>query len=239
MPDEVRSRLSRLTAILLLLQSRKLLTATGISRKFGVSIRTVYRDIRALEEAGVPVLTEEGKGYSLMQGYSVPPVMFTEAEANALVTAEQLIRKNKDASFIRDYTDAVTKIRAVLRYGIKDRSELLAGRVVFRQNTEELRTSNHLSAIQQALTGFRVIRILYSRPEEPLAVARFVEPFALYHTQDNWIMVAWCRLRSDFRSFRLDRIQELRTEAEHFSPHKLSLPEYFEICRKKTRPPLT
>lgn len=105
MNDNDTTRLSRLTAILTQLQTKRLLTATILAEKFNVSIRTIYRDIRTLEQAGVPIITEEGKGYSLMEGYRVPPVMFTEAQANALITAEQLVLQNKDTSFIKDYTD--------------------------------------------------------------------------------------------------------------------------------------
>ena len=88
MNDNDVKRLSRLTAILIQLQTKRLLTATQLADKFSVSIRTIYRDIRALEQAGVPIITEDGKGYTLMEGYRVPPVMFTEAQANALITAE-------------------------------------------------------------------------------------------------------------------------------------------------------
>nr|WP_290935624.1 HTH domain-containing protein [Haliscomenobacter sp.] len=91
-------RLSRLTAILTQLQTKRLVTATVLAEKFKVSVRTIYRDIRALEQSGVPILTEEGKGYSLMEGYRLPPVSFSESEANALITAEQFVLKNKDAS---------------------------------------------------------------------------------------------------------------------------------------------
>ena len=91
------SRLSRLTAILIQFQTRRIVTATELASKFDVSKRTIYRDIKALEKSGVPILTEEGKGYTLMNGYKVPPVMFTEKQANALILAEQLVLKNKDA----------------------------------------------------------------------------------------------------------------------------------------------
>ena len=93
-----KPRLARLTAILTQLQSKRILTAREIAEKHDVSIRTVYRDIRTLESSGIPIITEEGKGYALMEGYNIPPVMFTEEEANALITAEQLINKNKDNS---------------------------------------------------------------------------------------------------------------------------------------------
>ncbi len=84
-------RLSRLTAILIQLQAKRMVTANDLARKFGVSARTIYRDIKALEQAGVPIVTEEGKGFSLLEGYRLPPIMFTESEANALITAEQLV----------------------------------------------------------------------------------------------------------------------------------------------------
>ena len=98
MNDNQTKRISRLIAILTQLQSRRLVKATKIAEKFGVSVRTIYRDIRTLEDAGVPIFTEEGKGYSLMEGYRIPPVMFTEDEANAIITAELLIYACKDES---------------------------------------------------------------------------------------------------------------------------------------------
>ena len=88
MNENETSRLSRLTAILLQLQSGRLVTAVALAARFNVSVRTIYRDIRALEQSGVPVITEEGKGYLLMEGYRIPPVTFSEREANALITAE-------------------------------------------------------------------------------------------------------------------------------------------------------
>jgi predicted DNA-binding transcriptional regulator YafY len=100
MKDNYIKRISRLVAILTELQTRRILTSTFLAEKFGVSVRTIYRDVKALEQAGVPILTEDGKGYSLMEGYRIPPVMFTESEANALVTAEQLVLKNRDSSLV-------------------------------------------------------------------------------------------------------------------------------------------
>jgi predicted DNA-binding transcriptional regulator YafY len=240
MPEEEISRLSRLMAIVTLLQSKKLITATFIADKFNISIRTVYRDIRALEQAGIPILTEEGRGYSLMDGYRIPPVMFTEEEANALVTAEQIIAKNKDESLVKNYTEAVTKIRSVMKYPMKERSELLGKRVVFRQNTEESRSSRVLTVIQVALTHYRVVQVRYRSVETGETTNRTIEPFAVYNTKENWILIAWCRLRKEFRSFRLDAIEQYTVTDEHFTPHKITLPEYFILCREKSlRQPLT
>jgi predicted DNA-binding transcriptional regulator YafY len=128
--DEIK-RLPRLTAILTQLQTKRLFTASELALKFSVSNRTIYRDIKALEQSGVPILTKEGKGYSLMEGYRIPPIMFSESEANALITAEQLVLKNKEASFVKEYTEAIGKIKSVLRSNTKDKANLLSNRIVF------------------------------------------------------------------------------------------------------------
>ena len=100
MNDNDTKRLSRLVAILTHLQTRRLVTSTKLAEKFGVSTRTIYRDLKALEQAGVPILTEDGRGYTLMEGYKIPPVMFSENQANALILAEQLVLKNRDMNFL-------------------------------------------------------------------------------------------------------------------------------------------
>jgi predicted DNA-binding transcriptional regulator YafY len=233
MPEKDTSRLSRLTAILLLLQSKRLVTATALAAKFGISIRTVYRDVRALEAAGVPVLTEEGKGYSLMDGYVLSPVMFTETEANALITAEQLVATNKDASFVKGYRDALTKIKAVLRYSARDKADLLSERVFFRINPEQEVTSNNLSALQLAITNLNLLNIVY-RAENGELTSRTIEPLGLYSTQENWILIAYCRMRKERRAFRLDRIEKLHDLYTRFEAHNFTLQQHFEECRAMT-----
>lgn len=232
MADTEISRLSRLTAILTYLQSRRLVTATALAEKFNISVRTVYRDIRALESAGVPILTEEGKGYMLMEGYTLPPLMLTEPEANALITAEQLVLRNKDASFVQHYTEAVNKIISLLRHSTKNKAELLAGRIQIRQNNTGDITSNFLSAIQLSITNFTVLKIEYKSVETAQTSFREIESLALYSTQENWILIAWCRMRKELRSFRLDHIQKLEVKNEKFQPHEFDLEKHFEACRK-------
>ncbi len=227
MSDSDTKRLSRLTAILTRLQTKRLLTATELASRFSVSVRTIYRDIKALEQAGVPVLTEEGRGYTLMEGYRVPPVMFTESQANALILAEQLVLKNKDASFVKDYTEAIDKIKAVLGHQVKDKANLLAERTRYDQNLHNERTSNNLSDLQFALTNFSLTQIEYTNDAKKTST-RLVEPFALLHTREGWLLVAWCRLRKEFRYFRLDRIRQLQILPEKFTPHKMTLQEFFD-----------
>ena len=228
MNDNDTKRLSRLTSILIQLQTKRLITATTLADKFGVSIRSIYRDIRALEQSGVPIITEDGKGYTLMEGYRIPPVTFTESEANALITAEQFVLKNKDASFVNDYIEAVSKIKSVLRQTTKENANLLSDRIAFSQNNSLCRTSNYLSVLQLALTNFNLTTIDYQKIDSNETTKRTIEPFALLSTQENWLLVAWCRLRKAFRIFRLDRIKNLQIQTEKFEPHKMTLKEYFD-----------
>lgn len=226
MNDNETKRLSRLTAILTQLQTKRLLTANELAEKFSISKRTIYRDIKALEQAGVPIFTEEGRGYSLMEGYRIPPVMFTESQANALIAAEQLILQNKDTSFIKNYTEAIEKVKAVLQYNLQDKASLLSERIRFDQNNKRERNSSNLSDLQFALTNFRLTKIEYT-DEQNNSTIRNIEPFALLSTE-NWLLVAYCRLREDFRFFRLDRIDKLQILTEKFEPHRMTLQEYFD-----------
>jgi predicted DNA-binding transcriptional regulator YafY len=176
----------------------------------------------------------EGKGYSLMEGYRLPPIAFTDAEANALITAEQIVLRNKDTSFIHSYTEAIAKIKSVLKGDMKDRAELLSQSIVIRQNPSLETNSDYLSAIQLSLTNRFVLQIKYQAFEAEKISERCIEPFAIYSTQDNWLLIAWCRLRKDFRVFRLDRIQQLEMLNQKYEPQKMSLQEYFEICKEKS-----
>ena len=115
MEEKEKPRLSRLTAIITQLQSKRVVTAKYLAERHNVSVRTIYRDIRALEKSGIPIITEEGKGYSIMEGYHLPPVLFTEEEANALITVEKLVLKNKDQSFSENVSSAIEKIKSYFK----------------------------------------------------------------------------------------------------------------------------
>src|SRR5215203_7098302 len=107
------NRIDRLAAITIQLQSKRLVKAQEVADKFGISLRTVYRDIHALEEAGVPVIGEAGVGYRLMEGYKLPPVLFNQDEASALLTASKLMQSMSDEHSSKHYSSALDKIKAV------------------------------------------------------------------------------------------------------------------------------
>jgi len=233
---EDKPRLTRLAAIITQLQSRRIVTARDIAQKHNVSLRTVYRDIKTIEQSGVPVVTEEGKGYSIMEGYNLPPVMFTEEEANALITAEHLILKNRDESLSRHYQNAIMKIKAILKPVQISKTEFLSGRIQVRNNPQYEKSSNYLIQLQSTISNFQVVKIKYLSLDNILT-ERVIEPFALYTTRDNWILIAFCRMRNDFRAFRLDCIKHIEITSEYFEPHKITLEQYLEECRKKCHTP--
>lgn len=229
---EEKSRLSRLTAIITQLQSKKIVTATYLAEKHQVSVRTIYRDIRTLERSGIPIVTEEGRGYSIMEGYHLPPVVFTEDEANALITVEQLVLKNKDLSFVENVSSAIEKIKAILRYSQKGNADLLADRIYFGGNNNEEKSSNNLMQIQSAIIHFQVVKIVYHSSEKK-RTTRNIEPFAIYSINGNFLLIAFCRLRNDFRAFRIDFIEKLVPQDENFTPHNMTIKQYFENYVKK------
>lgn len=221
------TQLARLISILTLLKSKRLLTATELSKKYDVSVRTIYRDIRKLEEAGVPVYTVEGRGYSLIDNYTVAPVQFTEKQANALITAEHVINQSKDASFVSDFKEAMIKIKSVFKTSIQEKSELLSDKIhVFNWKLEHTE-SNALSEIQVAITNFNCIEMSYKKANDYQVSTRKIEPYAMYSTDNKWILIAWCYLRNEVRAFRIDRIQSFKILEEKFEDRKFDIRNYF------------
>jgi len=214
------NRIDRLAAILIQLQSRRLVKAQDIAEKFSISLRTVYRDIRALEEAGVPVIGEAGTGYRLMEGYKLPPVMFNQDEASALLTAAKLVQSKTDAGISKHYTSALDKIKAVLRLSEKDHIEeieehiaVMAHPAVVHQPQEEL----HLQPLLKAIGNSSLIEINYTSIEKNETTHRKVEPVGIYYLGSHWYLIAFCQLRNDYRNFRTDKIDRLVITEETIS----------------------
>lgn len=211
------NRIDRLAAIVIQLQSRRLVKAQDIADKFSISLRTVYRDIHALEEAGVPVIGEAGIGYRLMEGYKLPPVTFNQDEASALLTAAKLMQSMSDENSSKHYTSALDKIKAVLRLSEKDHLEEIDGHIavishpafVYKKPSEL-----HLQKILKAIATGTVIEINYTSIEKQESLLRKAEPIGIYYHGSHWYLVAFCRLRNDYRNFRTDKINTLNLTNE-------------------------
>ncbi len=222
------NRMDRLMAMVLFLQGRRLTRAEDLAQHFGLSIRTVYRDLAALSEAGVPIVAEAGVGYSLLKGYHLPPVTFTPEEAGALATGGVLVERMTDASLTAPMRSALLKIRAVLPRDQQERLERIENATLL-QSPDGAVVDTHatLSDIQEALASRKILRIRYRTAKRDEVNERDVEPLGLLHYLQYWHLIAWCRLRGDVRDFRLDRIQKLSIVNEHFVVRpELTLADY-------------
>jgi len=225
------NRLDRLTSILIQLQSKRLTTAREIAERFEVTNRTIYRDIRTLRLAGVPIGEKEGKGYFLVEGYRLPPVMFTMEEARALVTTSKVLNYHTEDSLKQNYESALFKIKAVLSLKDKDKLEFLNSRIGFHKPWAP--TSLYLNSIQHSITECEKLKIKYQSKEEQIT-ERTIQPYAVYFSGAVWTTIAFCGLRQEIREFRLDRIKELKSDQTHFKPDKtFSIEHYLEERSKR------
>src|SRR6478736_5080087 len=153
------NRIDRLFGILTFLQSRKYVPAEKIAEKFRISIRTVYRDVKALCEQGIPVSFEQHKGYFIVQGYFLPPVSFSSEEANALLLMERLVAGFADRSIQTHYSNALNKIKAVLRHQQKEKLESLESNIRLQLPACMNNNYHYLSLLQQAIIARKIVQI--------------------------------------------------------------------------------
>jgi len=221
--------------IALRLQSRRVVRAEDLAGDFEISVRTVYRDMAALGEAGIPIISEAGVGYSLVKGYHLPPVMFTAEEASALSIGGKLVEHLTDASLRKQMDSALLKIRSVLprdRQDYLDRLERSTAIVSSNSVTAPRLSSQTLTPIQRAIAERRVLALDYQGSNSQHPTKRQVESLGLIYYGDNWHLIAYCRLRQDVRDFRSDRILKLQLQNEIFSGHAdFSLKRYLESER--------
>lgn len=207
------NRIDRLFGILTLLQSKKYVTAEAIAEKFGISVRTVYRDIKALVEQGVPVSFEQHRGYFIVQGYFVPPVSFTSEEANALLLMESMVRGFADRSISTHYTSALNKIKAVLRTNQKEGLELLDQNIKLQLPACFVNDTDYLSLLQSAISGKNIVELEYQNNKSEVS-HRKVEPIGLVFYAFSWHLIAWCHMRQDYRDFKLVHILKVKSTGE-------------------------
>lgn len=204
------NRIERISAILIQLQSKKVVKGQDIADRFNISLRTAYRDIKALEETGVPIISEAGVGYSLVDGYKLPPIMFSKEEAIAFLTAEKLIEKFTDVETFGVYSSALYKIKAVLKSEEKEHIANMDSFIEVVKNPYQPNLQNTPNFIQTILNGIsqkRVLTLNYFAAHSQETTIRNVEPIGIFLSGSKWHLIAFCLLRKDYRNFRLDRIQ--------------------------------
>ncbi|WP_152396020.1 helix-turn-helix transcriptional regulator [Paenibacillus guangzhouensis] len=228
------NKTDRMLAIVLELQRTSVLRAEDLAAIFETSVRTIYRDIQALSEAGVPVVGEPGVGYSLMEGYFLPPVTFTAEEAVTLIIGTDFIEQRFDQDYGQKARSSRGKIEAILPEPV--RMEATRVRKTMRlltTNDERYRGPEkaYVEKIRQAILHVRKVKFGYAKrlPEEDgnRHSVRVAAPYGLVFTNGSWVLVARCELRQDIRHFRLSRMNELTMLDEAFQlPSDFNLQDY-------------
>ncbi|HXB32450.1 MAG TPA: YafY family protein [Puia sp.] len=231
------NRIDRLHAILTHLQSKKKVTAQEMADRFQISLRTVYRDVKALDESGVPVIGEAGSGYTIMEGYRLPPVMFTQEEASALLLGAKLAEQFTDGSVKRHFNAALFKIKAVLRSPDKEYVDSLTEHIeILIRYTPDLESPRqYLSMLQQAVVGKKIVHLQYRSQQKDEVTVRKVEPIGLLYYGNAWHLIAWCHLRNDYRDFRMSRMLGVTVDDHCFEPSAHpSIREYIDKIRQSS-----
>ncbi len=209
------NRLDRLLALTTALQSKRHVAADDLARRFGISVRTVYRDIKALCESGVPVSFEAGKGYFIVSGFFLPPVSFTTEEAAALLLLEAAAPVFGDHSIRQHASGALTKVKAVLKAQQQDAIEALTSRMRIQFPACMTADFAYLAPLQQCVTDKTVIELQY-RDKQGTESTRLVEPIGLIFYAMAWHVVGWCHIREAYRDFKVSRIAGLRCTGKPF-----------------------
>lgn len=206
-------RADRLFEIIQLLRRHKLLRAQDMAERLEVSERTVYRDIRDLMATGVPIEGEAGVGYVLRKGYDLPPLMFTADEVEAMALGARIVESWADAGLADAAANALSKIETVVSDSLKQRVQALSLIAPEGHFAEPIAIDT--AGVRQAVRDKKKLQMVY-RDAAGAETERTVRPLTLAFFGPVWLLVGWCELRQDFRSFRLDRIAVLDVLDERF-----------------------
>lgn len=232
------NRTDRLLAIVLELERKRIVRAEDLAKTFEVAKRTIYRDMLALCEAGVPILSSPGYGYSLMEGYFLPPLSFSQDEATMLLLGSDFVAQNFDAQYRDAAHSASRKIEAVLSKKLKSEVNYLKHsiRFVSYNLSNDAGLMNSLQLIRRAIIEKKTIALRYYKrsPENSEPTQREVDPLALVYISNNWLMAGYCHLRKEIRSFRLSRMENLLlTEKVFTRPPNFSIDQLAEESSPK------
>jgi predicted DNA-binding transcriptional regulator YafY len=211
------NRIDRLFAILLTLQHKRRVRAQDLARQFEISKRTIYRDMSALNQMGIPIASLPGEGFELVEGFYVPPLMFKEEEAVALTLGLRLLTQQAAGSLTRSADSALAKIKVALPGQVRTRSEALTSIIGFITLGQRFDLDEpQLLVIQKAIQERRVVHLRYHGYQRDEVTEREVEPHQLFYSDGIWYLEGYCRLRKDIRAFRLSRIETLTALKETF-----------------------
>ena len=225
-------RADRLFRIVQRLRRRGATTAAQLAELLEVSERTVYRDVRDLILSGVPIRGEAGVGHALPRDFDLPPLMFDAEEIEALVLGSRIVQSWGDPELARAAESILSKVEAVLPERLRSR---VAETALFALNFHGSPGGEPLRLLRTAIRSQRKVAVGYLT-EEGVPTQRTIRPLGLFYWRSSWSVGAWCELRHDFRSFRLDRMHDLKMLEVGFAPEPgRQLADFFAQKRAETR----
>ena len=238
--ERTMNRTERLFAEVLLLQNKPNLTSRDLAEHFSVSRRTIFRDLRALGESGVPLTYAEEGGYEILEGYQLPPLMLSAREAATLLTGTEFMKLQPDASLRKDADEVALKIRSVLPKPVQEYIDRLRERTVLdpywlhaMQASDE--EEGNWYEISEAIANQQPLNMQYYVPSRDELTKRRVDPLGLVYYTDHWNLIAYDHLRDAIRNFRLDRIRKMHAGMGTFEkPDGFDLGDYLEERREST-----
>ena len=202
-------RADRLFQIVQLIRGRRLTTAAFLADRLEVSERTVYRDVADLQHQGVPIEGEAGVGYRLGAGFELPPLMFSDGEARALVAATRLAQAWLDPTMARDAEQALGKILSILPRQTRAAAESLA--LYAPTFSLDPAIQQTLQSLREAVQLRRKVQLEF-RDVADQSSQRSLRPLGCFFWGKVWTLAAWCDTRQAFRTFRLDRMDALQLQ---------------------------
>ena len=211
------NRIDRLFAILLSLQHKRRVRAQDLAKQFEVSKRTIYRDMSALNQMGIPIAAMPGEGFELVEGYYIPPLMFTENEAISMILGSRLLTQQAAGSLIQSANQSLAKIMVALPDQVRARAEALTNIIGFITPSRKFDLDDpQLLLVQNAIQEKRVLHLRYRGYQREDLTERDVEPHQLFYADGWWYLEAYCRMRKGMRDFRFSRMEKVTPLNETF-----------------------
>lgn len=215
---DITKRFDRILQIFFLLQSKSVVTSEELQKRFEISLRTIYRDLKALEIAGIPIVNESGSGYSIMEGFRLQPSRFSQEEILSLMVAEKVMQKH-ETQFVKKHFDAaLIKIKSSFQMHQKRDFLHLEDKIHFKN---DFKSNEYLPNIIDVLLNSTlrktITHIDYLKSSDTHTVGRSIEPIGVFYEHSFWYLLAYCHLRKDYRNFRLDRIKKVLVLQDRFT----------------------
>jgi predicted DNA-binding transcriptional regulator YafY len=227
---DIVKRFERIVHIFFLLQSKAVVKNEEIQERFQIGRRTVYRDLKVLERAGVPIVSESGEGFSIMEGYRMQPSKFTHEEVFSLVIAEKIMQTHETEFVKKNFETALIKVKSSFLVHQKNHVLNLEDKLHF---TERFTGAEFLPDLMDVLLAGilkkQIVNIAYLKSSEMDVIGRSIEAVGLFHENNAWYVLAYCHLRGNYRNFRLDRIKKIALSDDPFTRKHLSVNQIQQI----------